>query len=158
MGYIADDLIACARNRVYDMRAKAARESHKNLDRNEEHTEAEDVILGTHVLFIVYLPVQTLHSSLVGFQGDPWISAHIDEIWPSSERKGQDVTYDLAALEKHILDRFIQGKPRIEMEIQQVAHAKYWYISANFSSVRKKVRQVSMSVRITTILDGIVKE
>ena len=87
MGYIADDLIACARNRVYDMRAKAARDSksHKNLDPNEEHTEAEDVVFGTHVLFIVYLPVQTLHSSLVGFQGDPWISAHIDEIRPSSE-------------------------------------------------------------------------
>ena len=87
MGYIADDLIACARNRVYDMRAKAARESksHENVDPNEEHTEAEDVVFGTHVLFIVYLPVQTLHSSLVGFQGDPWISAHIDEIRPSSE-------------------------------------------------------------------------
>ena len=87
MGYIADDLIACARNRVYDMRAKAAREFkfHKNVDPNEEHMEVEDVVLGTHVLFIFYLPVQTLHSSLVGFQGDPWISAHIDEIRPSSE-------------------------------------------------------------------------
>ena len=103
MGYIADDLIACARNRVYDMRAKAARESksHKNLDPNDEHTEAEDVVFGTHVLFIVYLPVQTLHSSLVGFQGDPWISAHIDEIRPSSE---SILTLDIAqgvSISKH---------------------------------------------------------
>ena len=87
MGYIADDLIACARNRVYDMRAKAAREfkSHKNVDPNAGHTVAEDVVLGTHVLFILYLSVQTLHSSLVGFQGDTWISAHIDDIRPSSD-------------------------------------------------------------------------
>ena len=73
MGYIADDLVACARNRVYDMCAKAARES------------KTDDVLGTHVLFVIYLPVQTLHSSLVGFQGDPWISAHIDEIRPTSD-------------------------------------------------------------------------
>ena len=73
MGYIAGDLIACARNRIYDMRAKAAREC------------KADEALGTHVLFVIYLPVHTLHSSLVGFQGDPWISAHIDEIRPSSD-------------------------------------------------------------------------
>ena len=73
MGYVADDLIACARNRIYDMRTKAARES------------KADEALGTHVLFVIHLPVQTLHSSLVGFQGDPWISAHIDEIRPTSD-------------------------------------------------------------------------
>ena len=69
------------------MRAKAACESnsHMNFNPNEEHIEVEDIFFGTHVLFIVYLPRQTMHSSLVGFQGDPWISAHIDEIKPSTE-------------------------------------------------------------------------
>ena len=81
MGYTTDDLIACARHRIYDMRAKAAREL----------TETEAV--GTHVLFIVHLPVQTMQSSLVGFQGEPWISAHIDEIRPTNEG---NITLDIA--------------------------------------------------------------
>ena len=81
MGYTTDDLIACARHRIYDMRAKAARDL----------TETEAV--GTHVLFIVHLPVQTMQSSLVGFQGEPWISAHIDEIRPTSEG---NITLDIA--------------------------------------------------------------
>ena len=81
MGCIADDLIACARNRIYDLRAKAARECE------------DDEVLGTHVLFVIYLPVQTLHSSLVGFQGDPWISAHIDEIRPTND---DTLTLDIA--------------------------------------------------------------
>ena len=81
MGYTTDDLIACARHRIYDMRAKASREL----------TETEAV--GTHVLFIVHLPVQTMQSSLVGFQGEPWISAHIDEIRPTSEG---NITLDIA--------------------------------------------------------------
>lgn len=73
MGYITDDLIACARHRIYDLRANAEREiMAKEVD-------------GTHVLFIIHLPVQTMESSLVGFQGEPWISAHIDEIRPTSE-------------------------------------------------------------------------
>lgn len=73
MGYITDDLIACARHRIYDLRANAEREI--------KHKE----VIGTHVLFIIHLPVQTMQSSLVGFQGEPWISAHIDEIRPTSE-------------------------------------------------------------------------
>ena len=34
----------------------------------------------THVLFVIHLPQQAVSSSFVGFQGDPWISAHIDDI------------------------------------------------------------------------------
>ena len=34
----------------------------------------------THVLFVIHLPQQVVGSSFVGFQGDPWISAHIDDI------------------------------------------------------------------------------
>ena len=39
----------------------------------------------THVLFIINLPVQVVVSSFVGFQGDPWISCHIDELRPSEK-------------------------------------------------------------------------
>lgn len=81
MGYITDDLIACARHRIYDLRANAEREI-----KDEE-------VNGTHVLFIIHLPVQTMQSSLVGFQGEPWISAHIDEVRPTSEG---NITLDIA--------------------------------------------------------------
>ncbi len=60
-GHLYGDLIACARYRIYDLRARA----------DEEQT--------THVLFIIHLPQQTT-SSFVGFQGDPWISVHIDDL------------------------------------------------------------------------------
>ena len=38
-----------------------------------------------HVVFIVHLPVQAACSTFVGFQGDPWISCHIDELKPSAK-------------------------------------------------------------------------
>ena len=66
-GHLNGDLIACARYRIYDVRAKALLNKYQIT-----HT--------THVLFIIHLPVQTVQSSFVGFQGDPWISCHIDEL------------------------------------------------------------------------------
>ena len=61
------DLIACARYRIYDLRAKA------------------DTKLTTHVLFIIHLPRHVTNNSFVGFQGDPWISFHIDELRPATD-------------------------------------------------------------------------
>ncbi len=67
-GHLHGNLIACARNRIiYDLRAKA------------------DAMLATHVLFIIHLPRQASNSSFVGFQGDPWISSHIDDPRPPSD-------------------------------------------------------------------------
>ena len=58
--------------------------------------------------------------------------------------KGQDISYDLPALEKHLLDRFIHGKPFILLDIPQVAYRKDIYTAASFAAVRKKVEpQVS---------------
>ena len=65
-GHLHGDLIACARHRIYDLRAKA---------------ETKQI---THVLFIVHLP-QQVSSSFVGFQGDPWISSHIDDLRQPSD-------------------------------------------------------------------------
>ena len=59
-GHLHGDLIACARNRISDLRAEEQRI--------------------TQVLFIIHLPQQVTTSSFVGFQGEPWISAHIDDL------------------------------------------------------------------------------
>lgn len=61
-GHLSGDLIACARYRVSDIRMNAA---HRN----------------THVLFIVHLPRKVPTSSFVAFQGDPWICAHVDNLF-----------------------------------------------------------------------------
>ena len=65
-GYLNSDLIACARYRIYDKKAEATLQN-----------EGEGC---THVLFIIYHPRQVGGSSFVGFQGEPWISTHIDNL------------------------------------------------------------------------------
>ena len=67
LGNVDGDLIACARNRIYDLKAKA----------DQQQT--------THVLFIIHLSHQVVNSSFVGFQGDPWMSSHIDDLNTSTE-------------------------------------------------------------------------
>lgn len=37
----------------------------------------------THVVLIIYLPVQAEECSFVGFQGEPWLCCHIDDLRPS---------------------------------------------------------------------------
>ena len=64
-GHLNGDLIACARNRIYDVRSEKERD--------------------THVVFVIHLPHQAANSSFVGFQGDPWISVHIDDLRPTSD-------------------------------------------------------------------------
>ena len=62
--HVNGDLIACARNRIYDVRS-----------------EERD----THVVFVIHLPHQAANSTFVGFQGDPWISVGIDDLRPTSD-------------------------------------------------------------------------
>ena len=47
--------------------------------------------------------------------------------------------YDYCAIEKHILDRFIYGKPRIISDIPQVVYRKDVYTAVALDAVRKKV-------------------
>ena len=54
--------------------------------------------------------------------------------------KGQSIKYDHAALQKHILDRFIHGKPRILSDIPHVVYRKDIYTTVTFAAVRKKVK------------------
>ena len=67
-GHLNGDLIACARYRIYDFRAKADK----------------DQI--THVLLIIHLPHQVINSSFVSFQGSPWVSYHIDDLRPPTDK------------------------------------------------------------------------
>ena len=54
--------------------------------------------------------------------------------------KGQDIKYDLPALEKHILNRFIYGKPMILLDIPHVAYRKDVYTAETFLAIRQKVK------------------
>ena len=90
-GHMNGDLIACARYRIYDERVKALVKKERGV---------------THVLFIINLPHQVLASSrFVGFQGDPWISAHIDDLRPTSG----DTIDPLNAISATISELFIGG-------------------------------------------------
>ena len=54
------------------------------------------------------------------------------------------MTYDYPALEKHLVDRFIHGKPLIQLEIPQVVFRKDVYSAMTFANIRKKIKpQVS---------------
>lgn len=70
-GHKNANLIACARYRIYDELVKPL-----------EKRKTRQCI--THTLFVIYLPPQVSDSTFVGFQGDPWVSSHIDELMPTS--------------------------------------------------------------------------
>jgi hypothetical protein len=91
-GHLNGDLIACARYRVYDERVNALS---KNKIQNRDGV--------THVLFIVNLPHQVSSSTFVGFQGDPWISSHINDLRPTST----DTIEPLHAIATNISELFI---------------------------------------------------
>ena len=93
-GHINGDLIACARYRIYDERVNA-------LEKNKLQGRGGV----THVLFIINLPHYVSGSSFVGFQGDPWISAHIDDPRPSHG----DTIEPVHAMSAKISELFIGG-------------------------------------------------
>ena len=55
---------------------------------------------------------------------------------------GGTITYDLPALEKHILDRFIYGKPYIKAKISMISFKSDVMEAEKFSNVRRNVPQV----------------
>ena len=91
-GYLNGDLIACARYRIYDERVNAL---NKNKIQNRDGV--------THILFIINLPHQVSSSTFVGFQGNPWISSHIDDLRPTSS----DTIEPLHAIATNISELFI---------------------------------------------------
>ena len=53
--------------------------------------------------------------------------------------EAHEVNFDFPALEKHILDRFIHGKPQILLQIPQVCYKKDVCTAETFTAVRQKV-------------------
>ncbi len=62
-GNMENDLIACARYRIFDQRFSSSLRT----------------VGKTHVLFIIHLPVHVA-TMFVGFLGEPWVSTHIDDL------------------------------------------------------------------------------
>ena len=62
--------------------------------------------------------------------------------------QGQEVKYDFAALEKHIVDRFIYGKPHIMLMIPTVVFKEDRFTAATFGAIRRKVAQVKFTIVI----------
>ena len=60
--------------------------------------------------------------------------------------KGHSVSYDHQALEKHIMNRFVYGKPLILSDIPQVVYRRDVYTAVTFASIRKKVKPQVSSV------------
>lgn len=52
---------------------------------------------------------------------------------------GQDISYDLPALEKHIVGSFIHGKPLLQLGFPLVVYRTDVYTTATFANIRKKV-------------------
>jgi len=50
------------------------------------------------------------------------------------------VKYDYQALEKHIMDKFIHGKPSILSDIPEVEYRRDIYTIKTFDAIRKKVK------------------
>ena len=88
-GHMAGDLIACARYRVLE-------ERRESMQRNQLYSdETGSAQPQTHVLFIIYLPKREIGSSFVGFQGDPWVCTHIDNLLPLEDAIGTPQLQDV---------------------------------------------------------------
>ena len=94
------DLIACARYRIYDEGVKSVKQN--------SILECEG---NTHVLFVIHIPQQSVHSSFVGFQGDPWVSAHIDDL----RHKNSDTVTLSEAMNMPISHLFIRPDSKHEV-------------------------------------------
>ena len=103
-GHLNYDLIACARYRVCNEATKA---------------KAKDQLCGatdvTHILFIVRLPQQEVKSQFVGFQGEPWISVHIDElrIWSKATILPQQAF--TAKISEMFIGKYDEKKPERQL-------------------------------------------
>ena len=103
-GHQNSDLIACARYRIYD---EALRARHRNKIQKQ-------VLGSTHIMFIIRLPQQEVRSKFVGFQSDPWISVHIDDLKLSSQQTVSPEQAISAAISELFIGRFDRERKDIE--------------------------------------------
>ena len=55
---------------------------------------------------------------------------------------GADVSYDFTALEKHILNRFVRGKPFITCNVPLMSYRSDVLQAQMFNKIRKSIQQV----------------
>ena len=61
--------------------------------------------------------------------------------------KGTEVHYDIAALERHFLSRFVHGRPLFDPSTAPtVVHCRNIHSSENFAAIRKNIRPQVMLV------------
>ncbi len=92
-----------------------------------------------------FIPLSRVqHCHLLDYEQElvPLVVSHCH--YSGATTHGQ-INCNLPALEKHILDKFIHGKPVISLEIPQVAYRKKRGVSTatTLVAVRKNVPQVS---------------
>ena len=106
------DLIACARYRIYDERAKVL----------QTNSQAKG---HTHVIFIIHLPPHTTGSSFVGYQGEPWISIHIDDLCIS---ESDQLTLQDALSHKisELFSNSSSGRGQEQMEVEMSEHLHHF--------------------------------
>ena len=63
--------------------------------------------------------------------------------------RGADVSYDFVALEKHVLDRFVRGKPLIICDIPIMSYRSDVLVAETFTKIRKKIKpQVNIVIMV----------
>lgn len=142
-GHLYSDLIACAHYKVHDVLDRAQRSS--SMDSNSM----------THVLFIVNLP-SNLHNqcNFVGFQGDLWISLHLDELWPVDESN-----FDIHAISEYTMSEMFIGQKLNHPEHISPQHQRLHYcIHAAVSRLSSRLSNPSRAIeRVRLLLDLIPK-
>ena len=138
-GHLHGDLIACARHRIYDLRAKA------------------DKMLATHVLFIVHLPQQVSSSSFVSFQGDPWISSHIDDLRQPSDtvvstKEGIVMTISEVFLGQELFELSIHKQPHEIIHSQRSPLFRRLHTCIQAAASRLKDSTIKRSTKRVDIL------
>lgn len=106
-GHLDGDLIACARYRIIDERTKVI-----------EKMKGVENVGKSHVLVIIHLPREAVGTPFVGFQSDPWISAHIDEL----RETGDDIISPFAANGKSISSLFFSASSQLLSSEEETRH------------------------------------
>ena len=97
----------------------------------------------------VALPrIQRCHLLDYEHQLIPVVMSHCH--YSQSAVQDQEITCNMAALERHILHRFIHGKPVIVADIPQVTYREKNVLAATtIADVRKKIPQVHISNNVS---------
>lgn len=106
-GHLDGDLIACARYRIIDERTKVI-----------EKMKGAENVGQLHVLVIIHLPREAIGTPFVGFQSDPWISAHIDEL----RETGDDIISPFVANGRTISSLFSSNSSQLLPSKQEIPH------------------------------------